>query len=270
VTARFLAARRFPSIRRVVRIPKRWDRIVDLAAEYDFKLPAAPSSKALNKFLSVAKKADPLRFPDLSLNVIKLMGAGEYALEMPGVGASGHFGLAVRDYAHSTAPNRRYPDLITQRLLKAAMADEPVPYSRARLEALAQHCTDMEDAAKKVERQVEKSAAAALLRTRIGETFEAIVTGVADAGVWVRLLEPPVEGKLVEGRRGMQVGDALQVRLLNANVERGFVDFQQVEKGRGRAPAQLSDRRNGFRRKARRGASGAKGKTGRKRPRKMR
>lgn len=270
VTARFLAARKFPSIRRVVRIPKRWDRIVDLAAEYDFKLPAAPSSKALNKFLSQAKKSDPLRFPDLSLNVIKLMGAGEYAMEMAGAGVTGHFGLAVRDYAHSTAPNRRYPDLITQRLLKAALAGQPTPYSKSRLEALAQHCTEMEEAAKKVERFVEKCAAAALLRNRVGETFDAIVTGVADAGVWVRLIEPPVEGKLVEGRRGLQAGDALQVRLLNANVERGFVDFQQVEKGRGRAPAQLSDRRTGFRRKSRRGAAGAKGKTGRKRPRKMR
>src|SRR6185503_15129661 len=175
----------FPSLRRVVRTPKRWDRIIEFASERGFTLPQEPDSKALEHFLVLAKAADPLRFPDLSLGVIKLMGAGEYVVELPGDSAAGHFGLAVRDYSHSTAPNRRYPDLITQRLLKAAMAGRSLPYENDQLEALAKHCTEQEDAANKVERQVGKSAAAMLLESRIGERFDAIVTGASDKGTWV-------------------------------------------------------------------------------------
>jgi exoribonuclease-2 len=228
VTARFLASKTFPSLRRVVRTPKRWDRIVALASERRFTLPQKPDAKALEQFLVSAKAADPLRFPDLSLSVIKLMGAGEYVVELPGESAAGHFGLAVRDYSHSTAPNRRYPDLITQRLLKAAMARHSPPYEKDELEALAQHCTEAEDAAKKVERQVEKSAAAMLLESRIGEQFDALVTGASDKGTWVRLLQPPVEGRLVSGFQGLDVGHRLRVQLTHTDVERGYIDFKKV------------------------------------------
>ena len=185
VTARYLSSKKFPSIRRVVRTPKRWERIVEIAGEHGFKLPDDPDSKALEEFLIKEKAADPLRFPDLSLAVIKLLGAGEYVAELPGETAPGHFGLAVRDYTHSTAPNRRYTDLITQRLLKAAIADGSCPYSNDELDVLAKHCTEKEDAAKKVERQVGKSAAALLLESRIGEQFDAIVTGASSKGTWV-------------------------------------------------------------------------------------
>ncbi len=229
VTARYLAAKKLPSLRRVVRTPKRWDRIVELASERDFKLPNEPDSKALDAFLLSAKSADPDRFPDLSLSVIKLLGSGEYAVELPGGSSAGHFGLAVKDYAHSTAPNRRYPDLITQRLLKAAMADGSMPYKVDELEALAKHCTENEDAAKKVERLVEKSAAAIVLESRIGERFDAIVTGASAKGTWVRLLHPPVEGKVVSGFEGLDVGHKCRVELLHTDVERGFIDFKKVE-----------------------------------------
>jgi len=228
VTARYLAAQKFPSLRRVVRIPKHWDRIVALAAEQGATLPKKPDSKALDQFLEAAKAADPLRFPDLSLSVIKLLGAGEYVVELPGGSVAGHFGLAVKDYAHSTAPNRRYPDLITQRLLKAAVAGRSPPYQNDELKALAKHCTEMEDAAKKVERQVTKSAAAILLESRIGEQFDAIVTGASDKGTWVRLLHPPIEGKLASGFEGMEVGHRLRVQLVRTDVERGFIDFKRV------------------------------------------
>ena len=203
VTARYLSASKFPSIRRVVRIPKRWDRIVEIAAEHKFRLPEMPDSKALEEFLVSEKAADPLRFPDLSLAVIKLLGSGEYIAELPEGDAPGHFGLAVKDYGHSTAPNRRYPDLLTQRLLKAALEGKPTPYSKDELDVLAAHCTEAEDAATKVERQVEKSAAALLLESRIGEQFDSIVTGASEKGTWVRLLNIPVEGKLVDGFRGV-------------------------------------------------------------------
>jgi exoribonuclease-2 len=228
VTARYLASKKFPSLRRVVRIPKRWDRIVELAAERGSTLPKEPDAKALDQFLVAAKAADPLRFPDLSLSIIKLMGAGEYVVELPGGSAAGHFGLAVKDYAHSTAPNRRFPDLITQRLLKAAVAGRSPPYESGELEALAKHCTEAEDAAKKVERQVTKSAAAILLETRIGEQFDAIVTGASDKGTWVRLLHPPIEGRLTSGFEGMDVGRRLRVQLVRTNVERGYIDFKRV------------------------------------------
>ncbi len=229
VTARYLTSHKFPSIRRVVRTPKRWDRIIALAAEHKFELPAEPDSKALDEFLVKEKAEDALRFPDLSLAVIKLLGAGEYLAELPGDDAPGHFGLAVKDYAHSTAPNRRYPDLITQRLLKAALAGSAWPYSKDELDELAKHCTEEEDAANKVERQVGKSAAALLLEERIGERFDAIVTGASDKGTWARLLNIPVEGKVVSGFEGMDVGDQVRVQLTSINVERGFIDFKQVD-----------------------------------------
>jgi len=225
VTARYLAARQFPSIRRVVRVPKSWNGIVALAAEHGSTLPQQPEPKALELFLVAAKAADPAGFPELSLSVIKLLGAGEYDLELPGAPAAGHFGLAMRDYSHSTAPNRRFPDVITQRLLKAAMAGGPPPYANDELAALAKHCTDQEDAARKVERQVEKSAAAMLLCSSIGRQFDATVTGVTDRGTWVRLSQPPVEGKLDNGPAGLQVGNRLHVQLVSTDVARGFVDF---------------------------------------------
>ncbi len=228
VTARFLEAANFPSIRRVVRVPKRWDRIVEIAAQHGFALPADPDPAALEQFLLKQKAADPVRFPDLSLAVIKLLGSGEYVADMPGVEPPGHFGLAVKDYNHSTAPNRRFPDLITQRLLKAALLGATVPYEKDRLEMLAQHCTEAEDAAAKVERRVQKSAAALLLEDRIGETFDGIITGAADKGTWVRLIDIPVEGKVVQGFHGLDVGDRVRVRLIETDVERGFIDFARV------------------------------------------
>lgn len=212
-TARFLATRKFPSIRRVVRSPKRWDRIVELAHEHGTSLPAAPDSVALDAFLASSKAADPERFADLSLSVIKLLGAGEYVAELPGATPPGHFGLAVKDYTHSTAPNRRYPDLITQRLLKAAINGDETPYSFSELEALAAHVTKQEDAANKVERQVGKSAAALLLQSRIGEEFDALVTGASAKGTWARLLRLPVEGRVVRDFDGMDVGEHVRVRL---------------------------------------------------------
>jgi len=227
VTAQFLAARKFPSIRRIVRTPAHWDRIVELAAERRTTLPDKADARALEDFLVKEKAADSVRFPDLSLAVIKLMGAGEYVLEAPGGTSVGHFGLAVRDYAHSTAPNRRFPDLITQRLLKAAIAHRPPPYSNDELVGLAMHCTEQEDAAKKVERQVGKSAAAMVLRSRVGEQFDGIITGASDKGTWVRVLRPPVEGKLEGG--GRRVGERLRVELVHTDVERGFIDFRAVK-----------------------------------------
>jgi exoribonuclease R len=227
VTARFLTSKKFPSLRRVVREPKRWDRLVAVAAQRRFTLPVRPDSQALDEFLIRAKRADPLRFPDLSLAVIKLLGAGEYVAERPGVPTLGHFGLAVQDYAHSTAPNRRFPDLITQRLLKAAQADGAWPYAQEELEALARHCTEQEDAADKVERQIDKSAAALLFESRNGERFEAVVTGASGKGTWVRLLTLPVEGKLVQGFDGLDVGDRLQAQLIAVDVERGYIDFKR-------------------------------------------
>ena len=228
VAARFLAAKQFPSVRRVVRTPKRWDRIVELAAERGSKLPKEPDSKALEQFLALAKAADPLRFPDLSLSVIKLLGSGEYTVQLPGANGDGHFGLAVKDYAHSTAPNRRYPDVITQRLLKAALAGAPVPYENDELVQLAKHCTEEEDNANKVERQVRKSAAALLLQSRIGDQFDAVVTGASEKGTWVRIMQPPIEGRLESGYEGVDVGQRLRVQLVSTDVERGYIDFKRA------------------------------------------
>ncbi len=228
VTARYLASRKFPSIRRVVREPKRWDRIVAIAGQHKFGLPVQPDPKALDEFLIKEKAADPVRFPDLSLAVIKLLGAGEYTAELPGDTAPGHFGLAVRDYGHSTAPNRRYPDLLTQRLLKVALVGGAWPYSKDELDALAKHCTEEEDAAEKVERQVDKSAAALLLESRINEPFDALVTGASEKGTWVRLLNVPIEGRVVSGFDGLDVGDRVRVQLISVDVERGFIDFRRL------------------------------------------
>ena len=225
-TARFLTARRFPSIRRVVREPKRWDRIVELARRTGDSLPSAPDSRALSAFLAARKAAAPDSFAELSHSVIRLIGSGEYAVEEPGADAPGHFGLAVRDYTHSTAPNRRYPDLVTQRLLKAALAGHVVPYSIDALGQIAAHCTRQEDMANKVERQVRKSAAALVMVSHVGESFDAVVAGASEKGVFVKLTAPPVEGKLVRGERGLDVGDRVRVRLQSVDVERGFIDFQ--------------------------------------------
>ena len=232
-TARYLAGQGAASLRRVVRSPERWLRIVGVAKEYGEVLPDEPNSKALEDFLAKRRAIDPLRFADLSLIIVKLMGRGEYVLETPGGPPVGHFGLAVTDYTHSTAPNRRFPDLITTRLLKATLAHQPPPYTNAELDALATHCTHQEDAAQKVERQMRKSEAALLLESRIGERFDAIVTGNAADGLWVRLLSPPAEGKLLRGTNsstnGLTVGDKVRVRLVATNVERGFIDFEGGE-----------------------------------------
>jgi exoribonuclease-2 len=228
VTVNFLKAKGFPSFRRVVRVPKRWERIVEIAAEYGFRLPKEPNSEALERFLDKERAADPVRFPDLSLTIIKLIGKGEYVVEFKNARPIGHFALAVTDYTHSTAPNRRYPDLITQRVLKAAIRREVIPYRPRELEDLAIRCTEKEDDAVKVERRVAKSAAALLLSSKIGEAFDAICTGVSDKGTWVRLIDPPVEGKLLRGSRYIDVGGELRVQLVKTDVERGFIDFRVI------------------------------------------
>ena len=222
---RYLDSKQSPSLRRVLRSPERWERIVQVAAAFGEHLPKAPDAVALEAFLVSRRAADPDKFPDLSLTIIKLIGRGEYVVDLPGGDAPGHFGLAVKDYTHSTAPNRRYPDLITQRLLKAALAGAPVPYGADELSDLARHCTEREDAASKVERRVRKSAAALLLSGRIGEEFDAIVTGAAEKGTWVRIAKPPVEGRLIKGFAGLDVGHRLRVRLAGTDVQRGFIDF---------------------------------------------
>jgi VacB/RNase II family 3'-5' exoribonuclease len=226
VVARMLE--KVSSLRRIVRTPKRWDRIVQLAATWKEKLPAQPDSKALNDFLIRRKAADPDHFADLSLSVIKLIGPGEYVLERAGDVAPGHFGLAVRDYAHSTAPNRRFVDVITQRLLKAFLAGQKNPYSDNELSAIASNCTLKEDAAKKVERDMSKRIAAVAMQNRIGESFDAIVTGVTESGTFVRVLQPHIEGLLAQGAPGLDVGDKLRVKLIRTDVQKGFIDFARV------------------------------------------
>jgi exoribonuclease-2 len=225
VVARMLDASKVSSIRRVVKSPERWDRIVELAGKQGDQLPAEPDSKALNEFLIKRKAADPDHFADLSLAVIKLMGPGEYILERPGGPEQGHFGLAVQDYTHSTAPNRRFADLVTQRLVKAVLANQPPPYSDAELATIASNCTLKEDAARKVEREMLKRIAAVAMSSRIGETFDAIVTGVTPHGTFVRVLKPAVEGLLAQGQQGADVGDKLRVELIRTDVQRGYIDF---------------------------------------------
>ena len=228
VTARYLAQKGFPSLRRVLRSPERWGRIVDLARALGKQLPPEADGMALAHFLTQQRLAAPTQFADLSLSVVKLLGRGEYVLDIPGQEPEGHFGLAVSDYTHSTAPNRRFPDLVTQRLIKAAIAGERVPYSNTELNALARHCTDQEDNAAKVERQVDKSAAALLLASRVGERFDGLVTGASVKATWVRILHPATEGKLVRGSQGLGVGDRVRVELVHTDVERGFIDFART------------------------------------------
>jgi len=228
-TARYLTDKKFPSLRRVVKTPKRWDRIVELAAVHGFKLPEIAESKSLSAYLKFIKQNDPSHFIDMSLSVLKLLGAGEYVVETPGSTSEGHFGLAVKDYTHSTAPNRRFPDLVTQRLLKSAIAGHSVPYSVEQLNEIAHHCTLKEDDVKKVERLVEKSANAMLMKSRIGEVFDAIVSGASPKGTWIRLYHPHVEGKLVNGYKGLEVGHQLKARLTYINIEEGFIDFERVD-----------------------------------------
>ena len=226
-TARYLEARGIASIRRVVRAPRRWDRIQELARAVGTTLPATPDSRALADFLAAQRIAEPARFADLSLSIVKLLGPGAYQVQRPGDPDQGHFGLAVDDYAHSTAPNRRYADLVTQRLLKAAAeSSASAPYSDDELVAIAAHCTEREDAARKVERTMRKVAAASLLSSRIGDEFDAVVTGAAAKGTFVRLLSPPAEGRVVSGERGLDVGDHVRVRLVATEPSRGFIDFQ--------------------------------------------
>lgn len=224
--AKWLEARGRSGIRRIVREPERWGRIVELAAQYGETLPAEPDSLSLSHFLAKRRAADPLRFPDLSLAIVKLMGPGAYALDLPGKDPGGHFGLAAHDYSHATAPNRRYADLITQRLVKAALANTAAPYNNDELGQIAQHCTEREDAARKVERTMRKVGAALMLADHIGEKYEAIVTGRSPSGTYVRLLHPPAEGRVVRGEKGMDVGDRVKVRLIGTDAEKGWIDFE--------------------------------------------
>ncbi|MGA2647609.1 MAG: RNB domain-containing ribonuclease [Candidatus Sulfotelmatobacter sp.] len=223
VVARMLE--KVSSLRRIVKQPERWGRIIQLAATHGEKLPPDPDSRALNDFLLKRKAADPDHFADLSLAVIKLIGPGEYVLERPGEPSPGHFGLAVQDYTHSTAPNRRFPDVVTQRLIKAMLAQQPNPYSDEELTAIAANCTTKEDAARKVERDMSKRLAAVAMQNRIGATFDAIVTGVTPHGTFVRALQPHVEGLLAEGAQGLDVGDKLRVKLIRTDIQHGYIDF---------------------------------------------
>ena len=225
VMARTLERAGRSSIRRVVRVPKRWDRIVALAQEKGTTLPEQPDSGALDDFLLAQKTADPVHYPDLSLAVIKLMGPGIYVRTSPGSADQGHFGLAAQDYTHSTAPNRRYADDITQRCIKALLANAPEPYATGDLDALATHCTEMEDAARKVERNTLKMAAAVTLQHSIGKSFAGVVTGASDKGTYVRIVDPPVEGRVTQGGKALDVGDEVQVKLLHTNPQRGWIDF---------------------------------------------
>jgi len=225
--ARFLSGRGLPAIRRVVKTPERWPRIVDLAAQHGGRLPSDPDPVALQRFLKAQRDQTPDTFPDLSLAIIKLLGRGEYVAAAP-KDASLHFALAAQSYSHSTAPNRRYPDVLTQRLIKAALAAEAAPYALTELSALAKHCTDQEDAANKVERLTKKAAAALWLGDRIGTVFDAIVTGAGPKGTWVRLRGMPIEGRLEHGAEGLDVGDRLRARLIHTDAERGFIDFARA------------------------------------------
>ncbi len=230
-SSQFLEAHGCPTLLRIVRSPERWDRIREIAKGFNEQLPDLPNSEALAAFLDRRRQADPARFPDLSLTIVKLIGRGEYVMQLPGTSHPGHFGLAVREYSHSTAPNRRFPDLVTQRLLKAALAAKAVTYSPDELSALATHCTTQEDAARKVERQVRKSAAAQFLSGRIGGVFDSIVTGASNKGTWVRLLNPPVEGRLIGSPTKVEVGDKVKVRLSRVDIARGFIDFVRSDNG---------------------------------------
>jgi exoribonuclease-2 len=216
------------SIRRIVKEPKRWPKIVEIASELGYTLPEAPDPKALSEFLVRRKSTDPEHFPDLSLTIVKLLGPGEYVVVKSGDSHDGHFGLAVQDYTHSTAPNRRYPDLVTQRLLKSVIYNTPSPYSQDELEQIAAHCTEMASAANRVERFIRKAAAAVLLSDKIGQVFKGIVTGVKEDGTYIRISKPSAEGRLVKGQQGVDVGDKIKVRLVSTNPAKGFIDFQKL------------------------------------------
>ena len=226
--AKFLEDQGGPSIRRVVRLPEHWDRIVEIAADLGEQLPSTPDARALSVFLERRKKADSIHFPDLSLAVVKALGPGEYTMQGSGEQGEGHFGLAADDYTHSTAPNRRYADLITQRLVKAALDKGAAPYSEDELRLIATRCTERENASRKVERKMRKVAAAELLHDKVGEKFDAIVTGVSGKGTFARTLKPPVDGRIIKGERGLLVGQKVGVRLLSTNPERGFIDFAKA------------------------------------------
>jgi exoribonuclease-2 len=226
--AQFLELKGGPSLRRVVRTPKYWPRIVEIAAELGERLPDNPDSRALADFLARRKVADPIHFPDLSLAVVKSLGPGEYTVQLPGEEGEGHFGLAVQDYTHSTAPNRRFADLVTQRLVKAALEGNGSPYTDEELKQIAEHCTERDSAARKVERKMRKVAAAVLLRDKVGDEFKAIVTGVTPKGTFARVISPPVDGRVMRGDHGLRVGDKVRVRLLSADPEKGFIDFARV------------------------------------------
>ena len=223
--AEFLEAHGSVSLRRVVKTPARWDGIVRIAAEYGEHLPAEPDQPALAEFLARRRAADPEHFPDLSLSVVKLIGSGEYVVERPGEDTGGHFGLAVRDYAHSTAPNRRFTDIVVQRLVKAVISGQASPYSAEEMEDIASHCNDQEKAARKVERKMRKIVAATVMQRHIGETFDAIVTGITPSGTFARILRPPVDGRIEQGEHGLNVGQKVSVRLLSADPQSGFIDF---------------------------------------------
>lgn len=228
ISAKYSEKHEIPQLRRVVVVPKRWDKIVAVAAERGAQLPADPNALALENFLVNQKEANPLTYPDLSLTIIKLLGNGEYRVAIPGKATPGHFGLALRDYTHSTAPNRRYPDLITQRILIASLTNQKAPYKDDELDTLAEHCTQKEDDAQKVERRMRKSAAAQMLSTMIGKEFKAIVTGVNENGTWIRLVEPPTEGKLVKNGFNLDVGDRIKVRLIHTDIWNGYIDFAKI------------------------------------------
>jgi exoribonuclease-2 len=215
-------------LQRVVRIPQRWDRIVELAAEHGGELPAAPDSVALNNFLETQRKSDSIHYPDLAVAVIKLMGPGEYVLMRPDDDPTGHFGLAARDYTHSTAPNRRFPDLVTQRVLHAMTGGEAPPYSDTDLTAIAQHCNEADKALRKIERAMQKRVAAVAMADRVGQTFNAVITGASDKGVYARVISPPFEGRVVQGSEGLDVGDKVTVKLLHTDPARAFIDFAKV------------------------------------------
>lgn len=229
--AETFAKARIPSLRRVVKVPKNWDRIVEIARDLSYTLPKNPDPKALDNFLNDQRTKNPQDFANLSLSVIKLLGPGEYVVEQPGSSPIGHFGLALREYTHSTAPNRRYPDLITQRQLKALLAHAPNPYTLAELEKLSVHCTRQEDQAQKAERQLKKSAEALFLSSQIGKLFSGIVTGASDKGTWVHLFNPPIDGRIISGFEKLKVHDRVTVRLDSVNIPKGFIDFSHIASG---------------------------------------
>ena len=226
--AEFLERNGWASLRRVVRLPARWDGIRRVAAEFGYSLPSEPDRAALADFLEQQRNSDPERFPDLSLSIVKLIGSGEYVVERLGEDAGGHFGLAVEDYAHSTAPNRRFTDLVIQRLVKALLAGQPRPYSDEELDAIALHCNDRERAARKVERKMRKVIAATVMRKHVGEKFDAIVTGITPSGTFARILRPPVDGRIERGERGLDVGEKVRVKLVSTDPRRGFIDLEAV------------------------------------------